>query len=580
MDAIDAVTARMAQAGEGDGKISPTAKREFFKNLRIETSIDNVVENVEHVEFSTPLSKPRSIGAKNEADEQKTDQRERISERAPKSRGRLKNAKRGAAGSRGTTEVSCTQVAVMDDEGVDGISTHQKLAGLTIVSKWQGSFDESLDDDGNEQENLPADSKTVGSEREKSSPRVPAAPTAAAAVVEEMAAEKKWRSSGKKSMRDGGGILLKSDDGGKVKTKVVIAPAGAGGAGTNQPTATQRPLLVKSKSLDPCFGAELASVTAHRGNAQKNCRIPQIFVETNGENAQQNAEKGSAATTAAVTANFIATNPPQQETVGTESKSRDSATTQGSYVGVRSGGAGSGACVSSGYSVTPTSTTAKDSGFFSHFRSSLRSSFQDLLPHQKQQQAQTTGSPSSVETNSTRWAKSDRISSALAKFDNGSQTAAGSKPSEEEKEMRRQRRYRRRSDCDSFKDLRKSTAAFPVPVSPDLPVSGRLSDSGVGLDHSSDALKQSTYDNLSATPGSSAKSAESYHVNGIPVGKEDLRGSADSVTRNGHVYGHVSGAVSPAPPPYSPSTRVLPSRLRRYQIMSLQSPSSTYGAKY
>lgn len=373
-------------------------------------------------------------------------------------------------------------------------------------------------------------------------------------------------------------VLLKPDDA-KVKTKVVIAPSATG------TSSTQRPVLVKSKSLDPCFGAELGAATTQRAagllNVQKSVRIPQIFVSTNGENAQQGvAEKGSMGNCVITTTTHppppLPPAPPQQENLGTESKSRDSAATQGSYVGVRGG-------ASSGCSVTP-STTGKDSGFFSHFRSSLRSSFHDLLPHQKlqqQAQAQAQAQAMAADTNSSRWAKSDRISSALAKFDNGG-PQNGAKPSEEEKEMRRQRRYRRRSDCDSFKDLRKSTAAFPVAVSPDLPVSGRLSDSGVGLDHSSDALKQSTYDNISATPGSSAKSPmESFHVNGIPVASDggSVGGKGDRldvVTRNGHV----SGASSPAPPPYSPSTRVLPSRLRRYQIMSLQNPSSAYGAKH
>lgn len=52
-------------------------------------------------------------------------------------------------------------MAVMDD---DGISTHAKRDGMTIVSRWQGSFDESLcDDDHDQQEQLPVDSKTDGS---------------------------------------------------------------------------------------------------------------------------------------------------------------------------------------------------------------------------------------------------------------------------------------------------------------------------------------------------------------------------------------------------------------------------------
>ena len=80
-----------------------------------------------------------------------------VSERTPKSlrsgshRQRPRPARPPPSSRHGASELTCTQMAVADDEG---ISTHARGgANVTLMSRWQGSFDESMEEeDGEDQE--------------------------------------------------------------------------------------------------------------------------------------------------------------------------------------------------------------------------------------------------------------------------------------------------------------------------------------------------------------------------------------------------------------------------------------------
>uniref|UniRef100_A0A915JV74 Uncharacterized protein n=1 Tax=Romanomermis culicivorax TaxID=13658 RepID=A0A915JV74_ROMCU len=191
LNVIDAVQARIAAAsaesddqndevnavmGDSNEQASPAfnrlrcrsveAKRDLFKNLRVETSLENATNGggsgigqpqaeiaslPAATSIMTPQLKPTAAQAHLMVTKT-TSSDENGGLKLLKTTSFSKKKRSGASrcSYMQPTEGTVTQFAVADD---DGVSTHQKH-GMTLASKWQGSFDDSLCDENEPDDGL------------------------------------------------------------------------------------------------------------------------------------------------------------------------------------------------------------------------------------------------------------------------------------------------------------------------------------------------------------------------------------------------------------------------------------------
>uniref|UniRef100_A0A914VMH5 Uncharacterized protein n=1 Tax=Plectus sambesii TaxID=2011161 RepID=A0A914VMH5_9BILA len=323
-----------------------------------------------------------STGGSSELDVEQVAKAREASERTPKSlrsntvsMGKHRKRSKGALLSNDQT---CTQFAQADD---DGVSAHHR-GGLTIVSKWQGSFDESLDDGDGENglDNLP---------------------------VEKFDANRKYTDK-----------LALTDVSSKNKS-----PSPTSGRRARKAISFDRPsALTNSGAMSPS--------PRYQGSGQE---TPSVKVTSTVSGGSQQPSTSAAPRT----------EQPQKTT--------------------KEGKEG-------GHS---------NSSFMSHIRS-LRASFQDLLPigghhHSKQQHSTESGIFSQQQQQPSprilrRAHTTAVVQAAAGSTQTSPQSDWSSSPSAvqpqdgnngrllDEKELRRMRRFRRRSDCDSFKEIANKMA--------------------------------------------------------------------------------------------------------------------------
>lgn len=331
--------------------------------------------------------------------------------------------------------MTVTQVAIADD---DGISAHQKC-GVTLASKWHGSFDDSLDHDvdhedadgaaaaANPVEPLPAETPTGAGGDQNKNHIIKAVNVE---LINEKAAEtpgkKAFSTNTSKSLRfflsESCLVFLHS-----ASRKPLAVPAStpfrsvlrqAAMFETKKEPQQQSPVkpplspLNKPKNLNitpsnPMTTANVAVVavappvsnevaanvaitpSAIAGRGQGGNKLPSIVVvPTNDNNGPQAATKvlsndaKASPTAVRPTAAAIATKQTpapaarQQGTVTTARTLKDSPDSRRRDSSGGSGGDKAGGRSSVG---SAAGSTTKDSGFFSHFKS-IRASFQELLP--------------------------------------------------------------------------------------------------------------------------------------------------------------------------------------------------------
>lgn len=390
------------------------------------------------------------------------------------------------------TEGTVTQFAQADD---DGVSTHQKH-GLTIVSKWQGSFDESLDDDQNDgvaAEPLPVEKLQSHTNLAASVEKIRPMPTDAGA-------------------------------------KVALSPLKSALKHTNSADSSQQMIAagVLRGQTALASGPTTKSVPS---NLQRSGSLQQQSLLQ----ASTAASVSSTTPTKPLPAIVVSMETPKKLVLDAKKPSEPSKTVQNFTQS-------DAQALKKRTADAPTigSNNNSDSrGFFSHFKS-IRASFQDLLPakspnleaNRKNSSASVvgdtaapaSGSPSSkfsprfgakkseksTDSGVSSAGKSNLIEHADQQVRKSQETTtttnvvespkmAGVPTKEDEKELRRQRRYRRRSDCDSFRELAQKMTGSGESVDAQAPASGAL-----GTPRSTD----------SSTPTSAAQNAVVLNVNG------------------------------------------------------------------
>ncbi|KRZ90429.1 Tau-tubulin kinase 1 [Trichinella sp. T8] len=409
---------------------SDTARGEFFRNLRVETSLENeavpsdsaaVAQDVT-VEFNMPLpsrSKTGTSGAGDDSLEHVQQQHHPHHHQQPLSTGgdqdlhvaglsestkhrkKSKNTRSPTTG--GGTDLSYTQFAVCEDDIVSG-GQHRTGGGtgaVTLVSRWQASFDESAEeeaDDGDDADVMPVESFGERLSERKSSTTNNDRPSSTSP---------KWSEQHNNNNNNKHLSILITGGGGHGQKSQAAGSVGAGGSrkvldSKASPTAGG---VVKKVCSSPVL--DTARVT------EVKCFEPSATCSSNGGNLI-----GQLRTIRSNLQDILQNRPLER---------RDEHQRQRHQLNLHSNS-------SSVVALDKSSTMAKVV----------------VASHEQQQiRPPPVATPSSSSSSSSAVLRSPSAAAASA---TGAAGGAVSNP-QLDRDVRRLRRYRRRSDCDSFRDL-------------------------------------------------------------------------------------------------------------------------------
>ncbi|KRX84295.1 Tau-tubulin kinase 1 [Trichinella sp. T6] len=425
---------------------SDTARGEFFRNLRVETSLENeavpsdsaaVAQDVT-VEFNMPLpsrSKTGTSGAGDDSLEHVQQQHHPHHHQQPLSTGgdqdlhvaglsestkqftprvlrvfcrkKSKNTRSPTTG--GGTDLSYTQFAVCEDDIVSG-GQHRTGGGtgaVTLVSRWQASFDESAEeeaDDGDDADVMPVESFGERLSERKSSTTNNDRPSSTSPKWSEQHNNNNNNNNKHLSILITGG----GGGGGHGQKSQAAGSVGAGGSrkvldSKASPTAGG---VVKKVCSSPVL--DTARVT------EVKCFEPSATCSSNGGNLI-----GQLRTIRSNLQDILQNRPLER---------RDEHQRQRQQLNLHSNS-------SNVVALDKSSTMAKVV----------------VASHEQQQQIRPppVATPSSSSSSSSAVLRSPSAAAASA---TGAAGSAVSNP-QLDRDVRRLRRYRRRSDCDSFRDL-------------------------------------------------------------------------------------------------------------------------------
>ncbi|KRZ75404.1 Tau-tubulin kinase 1 [Trichinella papuae] len=424
---------------------SDTARGEFFRNLRVETSLENeaapsdsaaaaVAQDVT-VEFNMPLpsrSKTCTSGAGDDSLEHLQQQQqqqqhphlhphlhqqqlsttggdqdlhvvglnESTKQFTPRvlrvfCRKKSKNTRSPTAGGGGGggTDLSCTQFAVCEDDIVSGGQHRAGGTGaVTLVSRWQASFDESAEEEADDADVMPVESFGERLSERKSSTTNNDRPSSTSP---------KWSEQHNKHLS----ILISGSGGQK--------PQAAGAVGSRKATA------LESKTSPTAGGV----VKVCSSPVLDTARVSEVKCFEPGATCSSNGNLIGQLRTIRSNLQDILQSRPLERRDEQHQRPRQ-------QLNLHSNTGSSNVVMSSSKPTTTTTTTT---------------TFGKVASQEQQQQTRpTVATPTSSSSSSSAVLRSPSAAAA---------SAMGTSNAQLDRDVRRLRRYRRRSDCDSFRDL-------------------------------------------------------------------------------------------------------------------------------